>query len=35
MSGFVKNDVPKKTGDRQHPSAYLLGFPIALFDAQR
>jgi uncharacterized caspase-like protein len=26
MSGFVKDDVPKKTGGRQNPSAYSLGF---------
>jgi len=33
MSGFVKDDVPKKTGGRQNPSAYSLGFydfPMAL-----
>ena len=26
MSGFVKDDVPKRTGGRQNPSAYSLGF---------
>jgi WD40 repeat protein len=26
MSGFVQLDVPRLTGDRQHPSAYSLGF---------
>jgi hypothetical protein len=26
MSGFVSIDVPRLTGDRQHPSAYSLGF---------
>jgi uncharacterized caspase-like protein len=26
MSGFVRDDVPKKTGGRQNPSAYSLGF---------
>ena len=33
MSGFVQIDVPRLTGDRQHPSAYSLGFydfPMAL-----
>jgi WD40 repeat protein len=33
MSGFVKDDVPKKTGGRQNPSAYSLGFydfPMAI-----
>jgi len=33
MSGFVKDDVPKKTGGRQNPSAYSLGFydfPVAV-----
>jgi len=32
MSGYVKDDVPKKTGGRQNPSAYSLGFydfPVA------
>ncbi|MDR2701403.1 MAG: caspase family protein, partial [Spirochaetaceae bacterium] len=26
MSGFVSLDVPERTGNRQHPSAYSLGF---------
>jgi len=26
MSGFVKDDVPKRTQGRQNPSAYSLGF---------
>jgi uncharacterized caspase-like protein len=26
MSGFVSLDVPRLTNDRQHPSAYSLGF---------
>jgi len=33
MSGYVKDDVPKKTGGRQNPSAYSLGFydfPVAV-----
>jgi uncharacterized caspase-like protein len=33
MSGFVQIDVPRLTGDRQHPSAYSLGFydfPVAV-----
>jgi len=33
MSGFVQIDVPRLTNDRQHPSAYSLGFydfPMAL-----
>jgi len=33
MSGFVRDDVPKKTGGRQNPSAYSLGFydfPVAV-----
>jgi len=33
MSGFVKDDVPKKTGGRQNPCAYSLGFydfPVAV-----
>ena len=32
MSGFVSIDVPERTGNRQHPSAYSLGvydFPVA------
>jgi len=32
MSGFVSIDVPKRTGGRQNPSAYSLGFydfPVA------
>ena len=38
MSGFVKEDVPMRTGGRQNPSAYSLGFydfPVALINAQR
>jgi WD40 repeat protein len=33
LSGFVSTDVPRMTGDRQHPSAYSLGFydfPLAV-----
>jgi len=33
MSGFVSIDVPERTGNRQHPSAYSLGFydfPVAV-----
>jgi len=33
MSGFVSIDVPKRTGGRQNPSAYSLGFydfPVAV-----
>jgi uncharacterized caspase-like protein len=33
MSGFVSIDVPERTGNRQHPSAYSLGFydfPVAI-----
>jgi uncharacterized caspase-like protein len=35
MSGFVKDDVPKKTGGQQNPSAYSLGFydfPVAVIN---
>ena len=38
MSGFVKSDVPRRTGGRQNPSAYSLGFydfPMALINASR
>jgi uncharacterized caspase-like protein len=38
MSGFVSLDVPRLTGDRQHPSAYSLGFydfPVAHIEAPR
>jgi WD40 repeat protein/formylglycine-generating enzyme required for sulfatase activity len=38
MSGFVKDDVPKKTGGRQNPSAYSLGFydfPMAVINVPR
>jgi uncharacterized caspase-like protein len=35
MSGFVSLDVPERTGNRQHPSAYSLGFydfPITVIE---
>jgi uncharacterized caspase-like protein len=35
LSGFVSTDVPKITDDRQHPSAYSLGFydfPMAVVE---
>jgi len=37
MSGFVSIDVPERTQNRQHPSAYSLGFydfPMALIEAK-